>query len=108
MFLIDKTETIFAHVYRVYLNSIIRRLKLKVMTEVKIDTKVTLNIYTISVIWVIDGKFGKSGSGNREGVRARAVAMCVYVLLSSQLTHHMAYFRVHSRASSLYFSLSVL
>lgn len=49
------------------------------MTEVKIDTKVTMNIYTVQLIWVIDEEFGKSGSGNREGLEPglwRCVCMC--------------------------------
>lgn len=68
----------------------------------------TINILHISSKFSFDGdEDERSGRGSGGGRRAWAVAMCVYV--SDVMTDsHMAYFLVHSRASSLYFSLSVL
>lgn len=74
----------------------------------------TINILHISSKFSFDGDEDKrikgEGAwewGSEAGKRAWAVAMCVYV---AEVTtdSHMAYFLVHSRASSLYFSLSVL
>lgn len=92
--------------YRVYLDAIILILESIRDYRNQADPKVTIFIQFPENlgfnVGLIEGRNGEGWGG------ARAVAMCVYVLLMSQLTHHMAYFLVHSRASSLYFSLSVL
>lgn len=95
--------------YRVYLDAIILILKIRDDRN-KADPKVTMiRFIQLPDNFGFDGEqMNRLGTGMGRGGVEPGLWRCVYVLLTSLLTHHMAYFLVHSRASSLYFSLSVL